>query len=198
MFFVKHKSDVFETFKIVERAVANKFGNAMKTLRADNRGEYCNKQMRSYMRFRGIQHETTAPYTPEQNGRAERDNRTIVECARTMLHAKQLGVFLWAEAVNTALYLLNRVSATGEDDMKTPYEIWRVFGEEGFEHVPKQFTRKFDDRGKKIILVGYDGESTNYRLYHPDTKKVTVSRNVVFHECVKGETHSNDTSDDED
>ena len=210
VFFVKHKSDVFETFKIVERAVVNKFGRAMKTFRTDNGGEYCNKQMRSYMQFLGIQHDTTAPYTLEQNGRAERDNQTIVECARTMLHAKQLGVFLWAEAVNTAVYLLNRVPATGEDDLKTPYEIWvgkkpdlghvRVFGEESvpFGHVPKQFTQKFDARGKKIILVGYDGESTNYRLYHPDTKKVTVSRNVVFHECVKGETHSNDTSDDED
>lgn len=208
VFFVKHKSDVFETFKIVEREVMNKFGRAMKTLRTDNGAEYCNKQMRSYMRFRGIQHETTAPYTPEQNGRAERDNRTIVECARTMLHAKQLGMSLWAEAVNTAVYLLNRVSATGDNDAKTPYEIWvgkkpdlghvRAFGEEGYEHVPKHFTRKFDARAKKVILVGYDGESTNYRLYHPETKKVTVSRNVVFRECINEEIYSSDTSDDEE
>ena len=124
VFFVKHKSDVFETYRDVERVVANKFGRTMKTLRTDNGREYCNEQMCSYMQTRGIKHETSAPYTPEQNGRAERDNRTIVECAHTMLHAKQIAVFLWEEAVNTAVYLLNRVLVPGEDDIKTPYEIW--------------------------------------------------------------------------
>ena len=74
VFFVKHKSDVFETFRVVERAVANKFGRTMKTLRTDNGREYCNEQMCSYMQSRGIKHEPSAPYTPEQNGRAEREN----------------------------------------------------------------------------------------------------------------------------
>lgn len=162
----------------------------MKVLRSDNGGEYCNKQMKQYMQSLCIKYDTTAPYTPEQNGRAERDNRTIVESARTMMQAKQLGTSLWAEATNTAVYLLNRTSMTGEEEVKTPYEIWngrkpdlahvRPFGEECFEHVPKQFTRKFDARAKKVILVGYEGDSSNYRLYHPDTRKVTMSRNVMF------------------
>ena len=64
--------------------------------------------------------------------------------------------------------------------------------------MPKSLTRKFDARTKKIILVGYDGESTNYRLYHPDTNKVTVSRNVIFRECVNGGSYSSETTDEED
>lgn len=53
----------------------------------------------------GIEHQKTAPYTPEQNGRCERDNRTIVEMARSMLYAKNLDEELWAEAVLCAVYL---------------------------------------------------------------------------------------------
>lgn len=74
----------------------------------------------------------------------------------------------------------------------------RVFGEQGYEHVLKQFTKKFDARTKKVILVGYDGESTNYRLYHPDTKKVTVSRNVIFQENVSEAASSDDDSNGEE
>lgn len=114
------------------------------------------------------------------------------ECARTMMQARDIKLPLWAEAVNTAVYLLNRVSTTGEDGSKTSYEMWmgkkpdlkhvQAFGEEGFELVPKQFTRKFDAKAKRVLLVGYEGESANYRLFHPDTRKVTISRNVTFHE----------------
>lgn len=64
--------------------------------------------MVNYSKSRGIRMETTAPYTPEQNGKAERENRTIVKSARTMIHAKSLPKFLWAEAMNTAVYILNR------------------------------------------------------------------------------------------
>lgn len=192
VFFLKHKSDVFESFKIFERALANKFGRVMKTLRSDNGREYCNESMKQYMQSRGIKHEISAPYTPEQNGKAERNNRTVVECARMMMQARNIELPLWAEAVNTAVYLLNRVSSNGNSDCKTPYELWmseksdvkhvRTFGEEGFEHVPQQFTHKFDAKAKKVLLVGYEGKSSNYRLYHSATRKVTISRNVIFRE----------------
>lgn len=111
-----------------------------------------------------------------------------------MMQARNVELPLWAEAVNTAVYLLNRVSSNGNDDSKTSYEVWmdkkpdikhvRAFGEEGFEHVPKQFTQKFDAKAKKVLLVGYEGNSSNYRLFHPDTRKVTVSKNVIFHEAI--------------
>ena len=110
VYFLKHKGDVFERFVIYEKEIRNKFGRPMRRLRSDNGREYVNERMTSYLQSLGIVHELTAPYTPEQNGKAERDNRTIVECAQTLLNAKGLPGFLWAEAVNAAVYLLNRVS----------------------------------------------------------------------------------------
>ena len=192
VYFLKQKSEVFERFRNFERLVANKFGRLMKTLRSDNVREYVNEKMNQYLSSRGIKFEPSAPYTPKQNGKSERNNRTIVECARTMLRAKSLPTFLWAEAVNTAVYLQNRVLSSDRRGKKTPYEIWtgekpefshtRVFGSEAFVHVHKQFTRKFDARSKKVLFVGYEGDSANYRVLNPEMKAVTVSCNVVFNE----------------
>ena len=98
----------------------NKFGNSIKTLHVDNGGEYCNEDFR--VSQREITLETTAPSTPEQNARAEHDMRTIVESARSMLYAKDIPLYLWAEAVNTAVYILNR-TATSQAPNSTPYEL---------------------------------------------------------------------------
>jgi len=172
--------------------IKNKFDRKMKTLRSDNGREFCNKEMDDYLEKRGIQRETTAPHNPEQNGKAERDNRTIVESARTMIIAKNLPLNLWAEAVNCAVYVLNRTVWTS--GAVTPYEAWagkapnlkhlRIFGSDAYVHTPKQFTRKFDARASKKIFVGYTEESTNYRVYDPESKKVSIARNVVFNEKV--------------
>lgn len=122
VYFMKHKSDVFECFKKFDKEIENKFGQPIKTLRSDNGREFSNEQMDKYLVSRGIRKENTAPYTPEQNGKAERDNRTIVESARTLIHAKDLPKNLWAEAVNTAVYLLNRAGPSSACESTTPYE----------------------------------------------------------------------------
>lgn len=139
--------------------------------------------MEEYLKSRGIKKENTASYTPQQNGKAERDNRTIDDSARTMIHAKSLLLSLWAEAVNTAVYVLNRTVSL--DGRATPYELWvgkkstishlRIFGSAAYVLVPKQFTKKLDTRGKKLILVDYEGDSTNYRVYDPTTNSVSIT-----------------------
>lgn len=112
VFFIKNKGDTLECFKEFNRLLKNKFGNFAKILHVDNGGEYCNEDFKNYLSQCGIELETTAPYTPEQNGRAERDMRTIVESARSMLYAKDVPLYLWAEAVNTTVYILNRTATT--------------------------------------------------------------------------------------
>lgn len=190
VYFIRHKYDVIEKFKEFVNLLENKFQRRIKTLRVDNGREYCNEQMSRYLRIKGINLETTAPFTPEQNGRAERDNRSLIESARAMLHAKNLPVRLWAEAVNTACYILNR-TPTSCNQGKTPYEIWngrkprldhiKVFGSEAYVHIPK-LRKKWDKKSRKMILVGYQAESCNYRLYNPQTSQITVSRDVIIHE----------------
>jgi len=132
--------------------------------------------------------------TPQQNGVAERKNRTIVEMASSILQSKDLPKQYWAEAVNTAVYILNR-SPTKAVLNKTPYEAWfkrkpkvdhfKVFGCIAYSHIPKENREKLDGKGEKCIFIGYSDESKGYRLYNPDTKKVVISRDVIFDEASK-------------
>lgn len=110
-----------------------------------------------------------------------------------MIHAKNLPLSLWAEAVSTTVHVLNR-TASSIDVSTTPYEMWmgkkpnlsylRVFGSEAYVHIEKQFRKKLNAKAKKMLLVGYQAEYLNYRLYDPTTKRVLVSRNVVFNETL--------------
>lgn len=85
VYFLRHKSDTFERFKEFENAFYIKFEYCIKTLRCDNGTEFCNKQLEEYLASRRVKLETSAPYVHQQNDRAEREMRTIIECARTML-----------------------------------------------------------------------------------------------------------------
>lgn len=145
----------------------------------------------NYLSLYGIKLETSAPYVHQQNGQAEREMRTIVECARTMMLAKKVSHRLWAEAINTAAYILNRcVSSMSRE--KTPYELWtqhkpnlthvRTFGSVAYAYVEKQFRKKFDEKSRRCILVGYQSDSKNYRLYDSKTDKVIISCDVIFNE----------------
>lgn len=111
-----------------------------------------------------------------------------------MLHSANLPLHLWAEAVGTAVYILNRTTSKQTPDI-TPYELWmgkkpsllhvRKFGSDAYIHIPSQQRTKLDQKAKKLILVGYQADSTNYRLFDPETKKIIQSRNVTFNEELK-------------
>ncbi|XP_022876705.1 uncharacterized protein LOC111394888 [Olea europaea var. sylvestris] len=140
----------------------------------------------------GIKRQLTVSRTPQQNGVAERKNRTIVEMARSMLKGKGLPNLYWAEAVNTAVYILNR-SPTKAVRNKTPYEAWnkkkpmvdhfKIFGSIAYALIPSQNREKFDEKGQKLVFVGSSDESKGYWLLDPTTNKITVSRDVVFDEA---------------
>lgn len=100
-YFIKNKSDALDCFKAYNQKIKTKYGHPVKILHVDNGTEYCNLEFNDYLKNEGVELETTAPYTPQQNGRAERDNRTIVESARAMLFCADLPKYLWAEAINT-------------------------------------------------------------------------------------------------
>lgn len=193
VFFLRHKSDTFERFRDFEIAFYNKFGYRINALRCDNGTEFCNKRFKDYLTSRGIKFETSAPYVHQQNGRAEREMRTIVECARTMSLSRNVSHRLWAEAVHTAVYILNRcVSSMSKE--KTPFQLWmrqkpdlghiKIFGSIAYAHITKEFRKKFDAKSKKCIFVGYQGDSKNYRLYDSINDKVIVSRDVIFDETI--------------
>ncbi|CAB0037468.1 unnamed protein product [Trichogramma brassicae] len=191
VFFLKHKSDCFEALKTYVLSVNTRFNRNVKVIRSDNGTEYTNANVNNFLKNLGTELTTSAPYSPQQNGRAEREMRSIVESARTMLLGKQMPKRLWAEAVNTAVYILNR-TVNSFDSAKTPYEMWfsrkpdlshiRTFGSECFAQVPDALRKKWDPKARKLLLVGYENESANYRLFDSDTGTISVSRNVSFNE----------------
>src|SRR4051812_25056485 len=177
VYFLKQKDEVFEKFRNFKILVENQTDKQVKILRSDNGGEYTSKNFDRYLQVRGIIHQKSVPYTPEQNGVAERANRTIVEKARSMLHERNLGMEFWAEAILTATYLKNRSPTKAVPDM-TPFQAWtgkkpklehlRSFGCKAYAHVPIQRRNKLDSKTVECILVGYSSESKAYRLYDPE------------------------------
>lgn len=90
VFFMKTKDEVFDKYKIVVNLIKSQLGREVKVLTSDNGREYVNGKMKSFIKDRGIDHQTTAPHTLEQNETAERKNSTLMESARSMLFAKDL------------------------------------------------------------------------------------------------------------
>ena len=111
----------------------------------------------------------TLPYSPQQNGAAERKNRSLVEMARSMLVEQDLPLKLWAEAVYTSAYLQNRLPSKAIEDDVTPMEKWcghkpnvshlRMFGSICYVHIPDQKRRKLDAKAKCGILIGYSNQT---------------------------------------
>jgi hypothetical protein len=170
-------------------------GQKVKTLRSDNGGEYTSNEFEAYLREEGIKHEVTVPHTPEQNGVAERMNRTIVEVARCMLAESKLPRKFWAEAVSTAVYLRNRSPSSAVKGM-TPFECLtgekpsvehlKVFGCLVYAHVPKVERQNLDSKARRCILLGYGSRMKAYRLYDMKNGKVIHSRDVRFDESKPG------------
>ena len=92
---IKQKSDVLGHFKALCALVPQQTGNRVKMLRSDRGGEFTGGEFTTFLVDSGIRHQLISPHTPEQNGSAERENRTLVECVRTMLHTKRLSLNLW-------------------------------------------------------------------------------------------------------
>jgi transposase InsO family protein len=185
---IKRKADVFNEFIKLKNLVENQCGRRLKILRTDNGGEYVNERFKKFLQKQGITHQLTTPYTPEQNGVAERMNRTLIERVRCMLIDADLDKRYWAEAANTAAYLVNRVPC--RNNLKCPEEIWsgrkpslkhiRIFGCKAMAHVPKEKRKKLDAKSTECILVGYCAESKAYRLIDKQSNKLIISRDVIF------------------
>ncbi|KAL0882308.1 hypothetical protein ABMA27_000825 [Loxostege sticticalis] len=186
---LSYKTEVLEKFKEFKSQVENTLDCRIKVLRTDYGLEYVNRPFTNYMKGAGIIHQTTTPYSPEQNGAAERMNRTLVERAKCMLLNANLPKHYWAEAIHTAAYTINR-SPTRSLSFKTPEEMWsgqkpnvshmRTFGCDAMVHLPKEKRKKWDSKAQKMIFIGYCENSKGYRFILPNSKTVVKSRDAVF------------------
>ncbi|GJT06179.1 putative ribonuclease H-like domain-containing protein [Tanacetum coccineum] len=120
VFFLAYKDETYDMLHDLIVGLENKLRHKVKTIRCDHGTEFKNHLMNEFCAKKGIKREYSIARTPQQNGVAERKNRTLIEAARTMLADSLLPIQFWAEAVNTACYVLNRVLVT-KPQMKTPY-----------------------------------------------------------------------------
>jgi len=194
VYFLEQKLEAFIYFKQFKALTEKQCEHSLKILRTDRGREFTNNEFLDYCKQHGIKRELTARYTPQQNGVAERKNRTIMEMALSMLQSKNLPKQFWDEAVNTAIYILNR-PPTKTVFKKTPYETWnkrkpivkhfKIFRCIAYAHIPKQTCTKLEERGEKCIFIGYSDASKAYTLYNPETKKLIILRDMIFDEMTE-------------
>ncbi|GJW44642.1 ribonuclease H-like domain-containing protein [Tanacetum coccineum] len=186
------KENLDETSEILKnfiKEVENLVDKKVKIIRSDNGTEFKNKVMDEFCREKGIKREYSVARTPQQNGVAERKNRTLIEAARTMLADSKLPTTFWAEAVSTACYVQNRVLIVKPHN-KTPYELFRgIKPAIGFMkpfgcHVTILNTLdklgKFDGKSDEGFFVGYSLSSKAFRVYNIRTRKVQENLHIGF------------------
>nr|GEX87822.1 hypothetical protein [Tanacetum cinerariifolium] len=167
----------------------NQLSLKVKIIRSDNGTEFKNNDLNQLCRIKGIKREFSIPRTPQQNGIAERKNRTLIKAARTILVDLLLPIPFWAEVVNTACYVQNMVLVT-KPQHKTPSELLlgrtpsicfiRPFG------CPVTILNTLDPLGKfdgnvdEGFLVGYYVSSKAFRVFNSRTRIVQETLHINF------------------
>jgi hypothetical protein len=195
IYLLQHKSDVYDVFRSFHQMIVTQFNTCIKVIRSDNGGEYFKTELLEFINSKGILHQTTCPYSPQQNGVAERKNRHILEVTRTLLIDGNVPSHLWGEAVNSAVYLINRTPSSVHN-FRRPLDVLsdhcvlppivhlppHVFGCVIYVHLHPHQRTKLEKRAIKCVFVGYGSTQKGYRAYHPPSKKIYISMDVTFHE----------------
>ncbi|UYV63120.1 hypothetical protein LAZ67_2003210 [Cordylochernes scorpioides] len=175
--------------------VENLTERKIKSIGTDNGTEFVNNEMATYLKGKGIQHQRTTFFSPQQNGKAERFNRTLIEGTRALLIESQLPTKFWAEAMNTFVYVKNRTPSKN-NEIFTPGELFsnrkptlshlKIFGCHAKIFIPKHIRSKLECTTQSGIFVGYSSERKAYRICDPKDFSITESRYVKFLEDKKG------------
>jgi hypothetical protein len=188
---LQDKSETQGTLKRFLRRSQNEFELKAKKIRSDNGSEFKNLQVQEYLEEEGINHEFSAPYTPQQNGVVERKNMTLIDMARMMLGEYKTPERFWSEVMNTACHAINQLYLH-RLLKKTSYELltgnkpnvsyFRVFGSECYILMKKGRHSKFAPKEVEGFLLGYNSNTKAYRVFNKSSGLVEVSSDIVFDE----------------
>ncbi|KAM2607610.1 hypothetical protein TB2_036145 [Malus domestica] len=197
LFPLKYKSEAFAIFTQFKSMIENLLSTKIVTLRSDSGGEFLSTQFSTFLRDHGISHQLSCPHTPEQNGCAERKHRHLIETARTLLVASQVPHTYWVEAFSTAIYLINRMPTALKCSPweslfhRCPdYSTLRVFGCQCFPWLKPYNHSKLAPTSQSCVFLGYSLQHKGYKCLDVATKKLYISRHVIFHEHVFPFQHS--------
>ena len=192
------KSEALECFKIFKLEVEKQLEKHIKIVRSDRGGEYFGRYSElgqhkgpfaTFLEEHGIMAQYTTPGTPQQNGVAERKNRTFKDMIRSMFASSKLPIFLWGEALKTANYILNRVPSKSVD--MVPFEAWtgrrpsfnhfHIWGCQAEARFYNPAEKKLDPRTTSCRFIGYSEKSKGYKFYCPHgVSRIMETHNARF------------------
>jgi hypothetical protein len=192
VFFLEDKGETFAFVRdLVLRLRNERHGDAIRAIRSDNGSEFRNSRFETFCHDLGLERQFSSPYMPPQNGVVERKNRTLCEMARTMLDEQRTSRRSWAEEVNTACYVSNRIYIRVHKK-KTCYELmhggtpkvshFHVFGCKCFILKKGRKFYKFEARSVDGIFFGYASHSRAYRVLNLETNQIVETCEVTFDE----------------
>jgi hypothetical protein len=207
LYLLKANDEVFNKFQEFKVEIENLTNKKIKTLRTDNGGEYTSKEFVAFFKSVGIRRELIVPHNSQQNGVAERKNKSIEETVKALLNDQGLSMYLWGEAAMTTIYVQNKITHRILKDMnleetfsgkKPNVEHLRIFGCPVYLHIPKDKRNKLEPSGKKGIIVGYSDSSKDYRIYIPEQHNIEVNRDVTFNEKIAFKKSIEETIEEEE
>jgi transposase InsO family protein len=189
VYLMQNKSQVLLNIKHLIPRIENVTGRPVSRIRSDNGGEFRNRGINLFCSERGIKQEFTIPYSPEQNGVAERMNRTLMEMVRCMLSQSLLPKSYWGEALLYATTIRNS-SMTTNIDKCPPSQTWsgrpctyshfHIFGQKVFAHIPNAKRTKLDPKAFEGVFLGLSLDQKGYRVLDVASGKVTNTRSCKF------------------
>lgn len=188
VYLLRYKSEAAEKIKQFVNFCKTQIGKTPRILQSDGGGEYTGKELQTFLQGEGIVCQFTAPYSPQQNGVAERKNRYLKEMTMCMLLEAGLEQRFWGEAVLTATYIQNRLPTKSIG--VSPFERWyskkpslehfRIFGCEAWVQIPAEKRKKMEVKSRKMVFVGYSNQHKAYRFLDTGSDRITISRDVKF------------------
>ncbi|KAJ9541694.1 hypothetical protein OSB04_028200 [Centaurea solstitialis] len=204
VFFLRSKSDAPEEIILFVRKMEKLNNLSVRSIRSDHGTEFKNSTLETFFDRKGISENFSSVRTPQQNGVAERRNRTLIEAARSMLSEANLATQFWAEAVNTACYTQNR-SLIVKRFRRTPYELFcnrkpliehlHIFGCVCYILNNKDNLGKFDSKSDDGIFLGYSSISKTYRVFNKRRQTIEETIHVRFDESGPTFPHPQDNAE---
>ena len=189
---LENKSDFLSIFTIFQALVENQFQSKIGSFQCDRGGEFTSTKFLNQLQQHGIQQLISCPYTPQQNGLAERKHRHLIELGLAMMCHSRMPLKYWVEGFATANFLINLLPSSTLSENKSPYEVLyghqpnytslRVFGCSCYPTLRDYARNKFDPRSLKCVFLGYNEKYKGYRCLLLSTGRVYISRHVVFDE----------------
>lgn len=184
--------------------VQTQFSRKIKTFQSDGGTEFVNHNVRSLFEANGMFHRLSWPYTPQQNGRAERKHRHIVETGLAMIFNSRIPNAYWVDAFSSAVYIINRLP-TKVLDGKSPFELlfsqvphysnFRAYGCLVFPYLRDYSENKLAPRSLLCVFIGYSSQYKGYQCLDPISKRIYVTRHARFDEASFPFSGNRSTSD---